>query len=127
MMKISDLHDYENNPRKNDKAVDAIASSINSFGFKVPVIIDKNNVLVCGHTRVKAAKKLGFDEVPCIIADDLNDDQIKAFRIADNKTAELADWDMDKLIEELKDIEMDMEQFGFDDLEKLLEREVLED
>ena len=105
MMKISDLHDYENNPRKNDKAVDAIASSINSFGFKVPVIIDKNNVLVCGHTRVKAAKKLGFDEVPCIIADDLNDDQIKAFRIADNKTAELADWDMDKLIEELKDIE----------------------
>lgn len=127
MMKISDLHDYENNPRKNDKAVDAVASSINSFGFKVPVIIDKNNVLVCGHTRVKAAKKLGFDEVPCIIADDLNDDQIKAFRIADNKTAELADWDMDKLIEELKDIEMDMEQFGFDDLEKLLDREVLED
>lgn len=127
MMKISDLHDYENNPRKNDKAVDAVASSINSFGFKVPVIIDKNNVLVCGHTRVKAAKKLGFDEVPCIIADDLNNDQIKAFRIADNKTAELADWDMDKLIEELKDIEMDMEQFGFDDLEKLLDRDVMED
>lgn len=127
MMKTSDLIDYENNPRKNDKAVEAVANSINSFGFKVPVIIDKNNVLVCGHTRVKAAKKLGIEEIPVIIADDLNDDQIKAFRIADNKTAELADWDMDKLAEELKLIEMDMEQFGFDDLEKLLDRDVLED
>lgn len=127
MMKTSDLIDYKNNPRKNDKAVEAVANSINSFGFKVPVIIDKNNVLVCGHTRVKAAKKLGIEEIPVIIADDLNEDQIKAFRIADNKTAELADWDMDKLAEELKLIEMDMEQFGFDDLEKLLDRDVLED
>lgn len=127
MMKISDLKDYENNPRVNDKAVEAVANSINSFGFKVPVIVDKNNVLICGHTRVKAAKKLGMTELPVIVADDLNEDQIKAFRIADNKTAEIADWDMDKLIEELKSIEMDMEQFGFDDLEKLLDREVLED
>lgn len=127
MMKTSDLIDYKNNPRKNDKAVEAVANSINSFGFKVPVIIDKNNVLVCGHTRVKAAKKLGIEEIPVIIADDLNEEQIKAFRIADNKTAELADWDMDKLAEELKLIEMDMEQFGFDDLEKLLDRDVLED
>lgn len=127
MMKTSDLIDYKNNPRKNDKAVEAVANSINSFGFKVPVIIDKNNVLVCGHTRVKAAKKLGIEEIPVIIADDLNEDQIKAFRIADNKTAELADWDMDKLAEELKLIEMNMEQFGFDDLEKLLDRDVLED
>lgn len=127
MMNTSDLIDYKNNPRKNDKAVEAVANSINSFGFKVPVIIDKNNVLVCGHTRVKAAKKLGIEEIPVIIADDLNEDQIKAFRIADNKTAELADWDMDKLAEELKLIEMDMEQFGFDDLEKLLDRDVLED
>lgn len=127
MMKTSDLIDYKNNPRKNDKAVEAVADSINSFGFKVPVIIDKNNVLICGHTRVKAAKKLGIEEIPVIIADDLNEDQIKAFRIADNKTAELADWDMDKLAEELKLIEMDMEQFGFDDLEKLLDRDVLED
>lgn len=127
MMKIDDLKNYDNNPRKNDKAVEAVANSINSFGFKVPVIVDKNNVLVCGHTRVKAAKKLGMTEVPVVIADDLSDDQIKAFRIADNKTAELADWDMDKLVEELNAIEMDMEQFGFDDLEKLLDREVLED
>ena len=85
-MKIADLKAYENNPRKNEKAVDAVANSINSFGFKVPVIIDKNNVVVAGHTRLMACKKLGIDEVPCVIADDLTEDQIKAFRIADNKT-----------------------------------------
>ena len=98
MMKTSDLIDYKNNPRKNDKAVEAVANSINSFGFKVPVIIDKNNVLVCGHTRVKAAKKLGIKEIPVIIADDLNEEQIKAFRIADNKTAELADWHIQRKV-----------------------------
>jgi len=125
--KISELKEYENNPRKNDKAVDAVANSIKSFGFKVPVIIEPDGTIVAGHTRVKASKKLGLDEVPCIIASDLSPDQLKAFRIADNKTAELADWDMDLLVEELKGIEMDMEQFGFDDLEKLLDRDVLED
>ena len=127
MKKISELKDYENNPRKNDKAVDAVANSINSFGFKVPVIIEPDGTIIAGHTRVKASKKLGLEEVPCIIADDLTEDQVKAFRVADNKTAELADWDMDKLIDELKGIEMNMEQFGFDDLEKLLDRDVLED
>lgn len=127
MMKISDLKDYENNPRKNDKAVDAVANSIHSFGFKVPVIIEPDGTIIAGHTRVKASKKLGIEEIPCIVADDLTEDQVKAFRVADNKTAELADWDMDKLIDELKGIEMDMEQFGFDDLEKLLDRDVLED
>jgi DNA modification methylase len=126
-MKIADLKAYENNPRKNEKAVDAVANSINSFGFKVPVIIDKNNVVVAGHTRLMACKKLGIDEVPCVIADDLTEDQIKAFRIADNKTAELADWDFDKLKEELGSIEIDMEQFGFTDLEKIMDREVMED
>ncbi len=127
MMKIADLKAYENNPRKNEKAVDAVANSINSFGFKVPVIIDKNNVVVAGHTRIMACRKLGIDEVPCVIADDLTEDQIKAFRIADNKTAELADWDFDKLKEELGSIDIDMEQFGFTDLEKIMDREVLED
>ena len=127
MMKISDLKDYENNPRKNDKAVDAVANSIHSFGFKVPVIIEPDGTIIAGHTRVKASKKLGIEEIPCIVADDLTEDQVKAFRVADNKTAELADWDMDKLIDELKGIEMDMEQFGFDDLEKLLDRDVMED
>ncbi len=126
-MNIDDLVLYENNPRNNDKAVDAVAASINSFGFKVPIIIDKNNVVVCGHTRVKASKKLGMTEVPCIVADDLNEEQIKAFRLADNKVSELAEWDMDKLAEELKLIDMNMLQFGFEDLESSLERDVLED
>ena len=126
-MKVSNLIAYENNPRKNDDAVDAVASSIKSFGFKVPVIIDSNNVIIAGHTRVKACKKLGITEVPCVIANDLTEDQIKAFRLADNKTSELAEWDLDKLTEELKFIEMDMSQFGFEDLEEELDREVLED
>ena len=126
-MKISDLVMYENNPRKNDNAVEAVANSIRSFGFKVPIIIDKNNVVICGHTRVKASKKLGMDEVPCVIADDLNEEQVKAFRLADNKVSELAEWDLDKLTEELQFIDMDMLQFGFEDLEESMERDVLED
>lgn len=126
-MKIENLILYENNPRKNDGAVEAVANSINSFGFKVPIIVDKNNVVICGHTRVKASKKLGMTEVPCVIADDLNEEQVKAFRLADNKVSELAEWDLDKLSEELKFIDFDMEQFGFEDLEASMERDVLED
>ena len=126
-MKISDIKEYENNPRKNDQAVEAVASSIRSFGFKVPIIIDSNNVIIAGHTRLKASKKLGYTEVPCLIASDLTSEQVKAFRLADNKVSELAEWDLDKLSEELSFIEMDMEQFGFEDLEQELERDVLED
>lgn len=125
--KIVDLIEYGNNPRHNDDAVDAVAKSISEFGFKVPVIISENNVIIAGHTRLKACKKLGIEEVPCVIADDLTEDQIKAFRLADNKTSELATWDLDKLTKELEFIEMDMTQFGFADLEIELEREVLED
>lgn len=89
--------------------------SIQEFGFKVPIVIDKNNVIVAGHTRVMAAQKLGMDSVPCIIADDLTDEQIRAFRLADNKTAELADWDLDLLGKELAGITgIDMTQFGFE-------------
>lgn len=84
-MELSELIPYENNPRKNDEAVDKVALSISAFGFKVPIVIDKNNVIVTGHTRYKAAKKLGLSVVPCIKADDLTDEQIKAFRLADNK------------------------------------------
>lgn len=87
-MNVSDLVPYGNNPRKNDDAVDKVALSISAFGFKVPIVIDRNNVIVTGHTRLKAAKKLGFKTVPCILADDLTDEQIKAFRLADNKVAE---------------------------------------
>lgn len=120
-MKIDDVKPYENNPRNNNEAVQYVANSIKEFGFKVPIIIDKKNVIVCGHTRYKAAQKLGLKTIPCIIADDLTPDQINAFRLADNKTAELADWDMSKLEEELEGLanDFDMEDFGFKDLETL--------
>lgn len=113
---LKNLKPYENNPRKNDDAVKYVAESIKEFGFKVPIVIDKNNVIVAGHTRYKAAKKLKMNEVPCIIADDLTDEQIKAFRLADNKVAEKAEWDFDLLNAELDDIiDLDMELFGFED------------
>ena len=123
-LSIDDLKPYKNNPRINDQAVEAVASSIKEFGFKVPIVVDKNNVIVAGHTRFKASKRLGLKEVPCIIADDLSEAQIKAFRLADNKVGELAEWDNDLLNLELEDIGLEMEQFGFD-LEKKLK--VLED
>ena len=112
--KVSDLVPYENNPRNNDGAVGYVANSIKEFGFKVPVVVDKDNVVVAGHTRLKACEKLGITEVPCIVADDLTEDQIKAFRIADNKVSEYATWDEEKLSEELSGILMDMSEFGDD-------------
>lgn len=114
--KTEDLIPYINNPRNNDGAVDKVASSIKNFGFKVPIVVDADNEIVAGHTRLKAAKKLGMDEVPCIVADDLNDGQIKAFRLADNRVAEFAEWDMELLeseLAELKDLDFDMEDFDF--------------
>ena len=112
--KITQIKPYEKNPRKNDNAVDAVANSISQFGFKVPVVIDKDGVIVCGHTRYKAAKKLGLDVVPCVVADDLTEEQIKAYRLADNKVSELAEWDFDLLCEELDDVfDIDMSDFGF--------------
>lgn len=126
--KLTELKEYERNPRKNDQAVDAVAASIREFGFKVPIIIDKDGVIVAGHTRLKAAKKLGLDTVPCIIADDLTPEQIQAFRLADNKTAELAEWDPDLLLQELGSLTINMEQFGFDDTEiPEIDGEVYED
>lgn len=111
---IGDLKMYEKNPRKNDKAVECVANSIKEFGFKNPCIIDRDNVLICGHTRYKAAKRLGIEKVPCITADDLSEEQIKAFRLADNKVAELADWDFELLDNELNEIlDIDMTDFGF--------------
>lgn len=111
---VNDLKEYENNPRKNDAAVEYVAASIKEFGFKNPIIIDKNNVIAAGHTRLKAAQRLGMDTVPCIRANDLTDEQIKAFRIADNKTAEYAEWDMELLDIELDSIiDIDMGEFGF--------------
>ena len=113
-LKISEIKPYEKNPRKNDKSVDKVANSIKEFGFKVPIVIDKNNIIVCGHTRYKAAKKLGLDVVPCVVADDLTDEQIKAYRLADNKVGEDSLWDTDLLNGELDDIlNIDMTDFGF--------------
>ncbi len=116
---------YANNPRKNGAAVDKVAASIKEFGFKVPIIIDKDNVIVAGHTRLLAAKKLGLENVPCVIADDLTPAQIKAYRIADNKTAEFAEWDDELLkieLEGLEELDFNLDLTGFDkaELEKLL-------
>ncbi len=131
---IADLIPYSRNPRRNDEAVPMVMNSIKEFGFKVPIVIDKNNIIVCGHTRFKAALKLGLETVPCIVADDLSDEQIKAFRLADNKVSEKAEWDFEILSGELDDIiNIDMDSFGFesiefeepeeDDSEKVNERE----
>lgn len=102
---ISEIKIYENNPRKNEKAVDSVAQSIKSFGFKIPIILDKENVIVAGHTRLKAAHLLGLEKIPVIYADDLTEEQIKAFRLADNKVAQLSTWNMDRLEEELENLD----------------------
>lgn len=113
---IEKIKPYNKNPRKNDKAVDAVKNSIISFGFKVPIVIDKDNVIIAGHTRLKAAQKLNLQVVPCVIADDLTPEQVRAFRLADNKTAELADWNFALLDSEIKAINdvIYMGDFGFD-------------
>lgn len=128
--KLSDLTPYENNPRLNDGAIDAVAKSIEEFGFKVSIVIDKDGVIVAGHTRLKAAKQLQIDEVPCIIADDLSEEELKAFRLADNKVSELAGWDWDKLqdeLEQLQEMDIDMGEFGFEFNLQKEETEVIED
>lgn len=112
---ITEITPYEKNPRKNDEAVQYVANSIKNFGFKVPIVIDKNGVIVAGHTRYKAAQELGLEKLPCVIADDLTEEQVKAFRLADNKVGEVAEWDFDLLDEELDGIfDIDMSEFGFD-------------
>ena len=124
-VKTLDLIPYEKNPRVNENAVEAVAESIKEFGFKVPIVIDKYNVIVAGHTRLKAALSLGLDKVPCVVADDLTPEQVAAFRLADNKTAELADWDYGLLDEELKRLQgiIDMERFGFSEFEDEIQQE----
>lgn len=126
---INQIKPYEHNPRKNEKAVPMVKKSIEEFGFKVPIIIDENNVIVCGHTRYKAAIELNMAEVPCVRADDLTPEQIKAFRLADNKVSEIAEWDFEELTEELEGItELDMEEFGFfEDATQEINPEVEED
>ena len=135
--KVDELIPYINNPRNNENAVDKVASSISEFGFKNPIFVDKNNIVVNGHTRLLASKKLGLKEVPVIVIDDLTDTQIKAFRIADNKVAEYSKWDYDLLnieLEQLEELEFNMSNFGIsvfepiefeidEDIEEILEEE----
>lgn len=125
--KVSELKENPKNPRKNDNAVDSVAKSIEKYGFKNPLIIDKNNVVYCGNTRLKASKKLGLEEVPCIVASDLTPKQIREYALLDNKTNEIALWDYDLLSEELGELDMsDFElDWGIEELEP--EKEVQED
>lgn len=111
---IKELHPYADNPRYNDDAVDYVANSIKKFGFKVPLVVDKDHNIVTGHTRYKACQQLDIKSVPCVIADDLTENQVKAFRLADNKVAEYSTWNFNLLDFELKDIQLDMEPFGFE-------------
>ena len=109
---INKIYPYENNPRINDGSVDYVANSIKKFGFKVPIVVDKDMVIINGHTRLKAARRLKLQEVPIIIADDLTPEEVKAFRIADNSAGEKSFWDIDLLSLELAEIDMDMSEFG---------------
>lgn len=113
-VKVSELVPYENNPRINDGAVPALVEAIKQLGFNVPLVIDKNNVVICGHTRLKAAQELGMVSVPCLRADELTEEQIKAFRLADNKTAELSAWDFEKLYGELEALKVSVPDFNYD-------------
>lgn len=130
--KIQDLKPYENNPRMNENAVEKVAQSIEAYGFKVPLVIDKNNVVVCGHTRLKAAMKLKMETLPCVVADDLSPDQVRAFRLADNKTSDFSIWDNKKLLIELDNIGgklftgFETSDF-FDDVNSLTEVEQLDE
>lgn len=128
MLPVSEVRPYEKNPRKNAEAVKYVRASIEKFGFKQPIVIDYKRVIICGHTRLEAAKSLGMAEVPCIVADDLTDAQVKALRLADNKVAEFSEWEMNLLGEELGELaeisDIDMGDFGFDDnLDKIGDEE----
>lgn len=125
---LDEIRPYENNPRVNDGAVGAVAESIREFGFQQPIVVDRDGVIIAGHTRYKAAQKLGMTEVPVVVANNLTDEQVRAYRLADNKTGELAEWDFSALEEELAGIgELDMSLFGFEP-EKMKEpEEITED
>ena len=120
-LKIDEIKPYENNPRNNSDAVDATANSIKEFGWQQPIVVDKDMVVIAGHTRLLAAKKLGLDTVPVVVASDLSNEQVRAYRLADNKTGELAEWDFELLNDELEtiiDIDMSDYGFGLDDTEE---------
>ena len=115
MVKVEDIIPYENNPRHNEAAVEPVKESIKAYGFRVPMILDKENIIVAGHTRYEAAQALGMDEVPVLYVDDLTEDQVRAYRIADNKTSDFSIWDNKKLLEELEGLDDLFTGFNFDD------------
>ena len=118
LVKIAKIKPYDRNPRNNDGAVDAVAASIKEFGWQQPIVVDRDGVIIAGHTRYKAAQKLKCKEVPVVVAENLTDEQVRAYRLPDNKTGELAGWDFSALEEELAGIaEIDMSLFGFVDKE----------
>lgn len=110
-LKMEDIHPYENNPRKNDGAVNAVAESIRQCSYITPIVVDENHVILAGHTRFKALKALGYEEVPCLICEGLSDEQKKKYRYLDNRTGEKATWDLLKLEVELEGV--DLEGFDF--------------
>lgn len=125
---IDQIKPYENNPRNNDDAVDAVANSIKEFGWQQPIVVDNGGVIIAGHTRYKAAKRLKLKEVPIVVADNLTEEQVNAYRLADNKSGELATWNDDELQEELdKILDIDMTDFGFDLETELEDDEAIDD
>jgi DNA modification methylase len=128
---IGDIRPYPNNPRTNDNAVEAVAASIREYGWRQPIVVDSDGVIICGHTRYKAAQKLGLDQVPVHVATDLSPEKIRAYRIADNQSADLADWNYDLLPIELKELgeggyDLGLLGFDADELAKLLDTGVNE-
>lgn len=126
LLPVDDLQPYEKNPRENDGAVDAVAASLTEFGFRQPIVATPDGVIVAGHTRWKAAKKLGLARVPVHVVEDLTAEQIRAYRIADNQTSDLSDWDYELLpieLQELQAADYDLSLLGFDaeGLAKLLD------
>lgn len=119
MLSLDKLNPYEKNPRKNDQSVQAVANSIKEFGFRAPIIVDSDFTIIAGHTRYKAAKSLGLPEVPVIVADDLTEEQVRAYRIADNSAGQKSEWDFEILADEIKNISIDMADFGFGSFELL--------
>lgn len=110
---INDVKPYPNNPRDNSKSVDKVANSISQYGFQQPIVVDKDMVVIVGHTRLKAAEKLGLKEVPVVVASNLSDEQVKAYRIADNKVSDYSIWDNKKLLKELEELENKALYTGF--------------
>ncbi|SFE90150.1 ParB N-terminal domain-containing protein [Peptostreptococcus sp. D1] len=117
IINVTEIIPYENNPRINDHAIDKVIESIKEFGFTNPILLDKDNVIIAGHTRYEAALRLNYSQVPCIYLNNLSEEQVKAYRLVDNKTSEFAEWDFDKLMQELDKInDIDLEMYNLNSI-----------